>query len=157
VELPAVPGTDDVLLAGELEPAAGLIRPQILLDARDHLALTDRAAVVRAEVLVGQEPVALPEDAELERIDPQHAIAALRKLAELADHDLVHRFTPLPCSSLALRRHSLGARRYHICRSKKLISAARMIAQIAVTASVALTGSAPNGGSSCARSSAFAA
>src|SRR5262249_34957649 len=99
VELPAVPGTDDVLLAGEFEPAAGLVRPQFLLDARDHLALTDRAAVVRAEVLVGDEPIALPEDAELERIDPQHAIAALGKLAELAHHDLVHPVTP-PCCAV---------------------------------------------------------
>src|SRR5262249_12969663 len=46
VEFPAVPGADDVLLLGEAQAAAGLVRRQIFLDARDHLALADRAAVM---------------------------------------------------------------------------------------------------------------
>jgi hypothetical protein len=54
-------------------------------------------------------------------------------------------------------RQSRWPRRYHICRSKKLRSAARMIAQIAVTASVAFTGLSPKGASSWARSSDLAA
>ena len=86
------------LLLGEPQAAAGLVRRQLLLDARDHLALTDRAAVVRAKILVGHQAVALPEDSELEGVDAEHAIAALHELAELAHHDLVHRFTPLSCS-----------------------------------------------------------
>ena len=58
VELPAVPGADDVLALGEAQPTAGLIWRQLLLDARDDLALADRAAVVRAVVLVGEQAVA---------------------------------------------------------------------------------------------------
>ena len=67
---------------------------ELFLDPRDHLALTDRATVVRAVVLVGHQPVALPKDPELERVDPQHAVTALREVAELAHQDLVHRVTP---------------------------------------------------------------
>src|SRR5262245_49786094 len=148
VEFPAVPGTDDVALLGEPKAAAGLIRPQLFLDARDHLALTDRTAVMRAMILVGVETIALAKNPELERVDPQHAVAPFRELAELAHHDLVHRFTPV-----VLTAQSRSPQRYHICRSKKLRSAARMMAQIAVTASVALTGRSPNGASSRARSS----
>src|SRR5262249_48586532 len=52
VEFPAVPGTDDVALLGETQAAAGLVRRKLLLDARDHLALTDRTSVVRAMILI---------------------------------------------------------------------------------------------------------
>src|SRR5437016_1701673 len=62
VELPAMPGADDVLLLRKALSPAGLVRGKHLLDTRDHLALTDRAAVVRALVLVGHELVALAED-----------------------------------------------------------------------------------------------
>src|SRR5262249_9904977 len=96
VEFPAVPGADDVALLGETQGAAGLVRRKLLLDARNHLALTDRTAIVRTMILVRHKAVAFPENSKLERIDPQHAVAALRKLAELAHHDLVH--------SLHLRR-----------------------------------------------------
>src|SRR5262244_3598808 len=103
VEFPAVPGTDDVALLGETQAAAGLVRRKLLLDARDHLALTDGTAVVRAMILVGHQAVAFPKNSKLERVDPQHAVAALRELAELAHHDLVHRFTHvLLAPSLAL-------------------------------------------------------
>src|SRR3954470_14784714 len=94
VEFPAVPGTHDVALVGEPQAATGLIGRELLLHARDHLALAHRAAVVRAIILVGDDAVALPEHAEFEGIDPQHPVAAFGKLAELAHHDLVHRFTP---------------------------------------------------------------
>src|SRR5262249_38795051 len=143
VEFPAMPRGDDVLALGEAQAAAGLVRRQPLLDAGNHLALTDRPAVVRAVILVGDQPVALPEDAELERIDAQHAVTVLGEFAELAHHDLGHRFTPLHfrCSCPA---QSCWPRRYHICRSKKLRSAARMKAQIPVTASVPFTGRSPN-------------
>src|SRR5262249_50896415 len=52
VEFPAVPGTDDVALLGETQAAAGLVRRKLLLDARNHLALTDRTSVVRAMILI---------------------------------------------------------------------------------------------------------
>src|SRR3954454_8447350 len=94
VEFPAVPGTHDVALFGEPQAATGLIGPEFLLHARDHLALTHRAAVVRAIILVGNDAVALPEHAELEGIHAQHPVATFRELAELAHHDLVHRLTP---------------------------------------------------------------
>src|SRR5919204_1816560 len=93
VELPTVPGTDDVAPLGETKAAAGLVRRKLFLDARDHFSLTDRAAVVRAMILIGDEAVALAENSDLERVDPQHAIAPFHELAELAHHDLVHRFT----------------------------------------------------------------
>src|SRR5262245_300330 len=96
VEFPAVPGADDVLALGEAQPPAGLIRRKLFLDARDHLALADRTTVMRAEVLVGDQPVAFAENAELERVDAQHAVAAVCELAELTHQDFVHRFTPLP-------------------------------------------------------------
>src|SRR5262245_56689578 len=95
VEFPAVPGADDVLALGETQPAAALVGSQFLLDTRDDLALADRAAVVRAVILIGEQAVALAKDAELEVVHAQHAVTALRELAELAHHDLVHRFTPL--------------------------------------------------------------
>src|SRR5262249_40558438 len=113
---------------------------------RNDLALADRAAVVGTMVFVGEKPIPLPVNAELKVLDFEHAIVPILEFAQLADHDLVHCFT---CSC----RHSSRVRRYHICRSKKLRSAAGMIAQIAVTASVAFTGRSPNGGSSCWRSS----
>src|SRR5215471_14594880 len=105
VEFPAVPGADDVALLGETQAAAGLVRRQLFLDARDHLALTDRTAVVRAMILVGHQTVAFPKNSKLERVDPQHAITALRELAELAHHDLVHRFTyRRSCAVIRVRR-----------------------------------------------------
>src|SRR6516162_91325 len=93
VEFPAVPGADDVALLGETQAAAGLVRCKLLLDARDHLALTHRTAVVRAMILVGYQPVAFPKNSKLEGIDTQHAVAAIREFVERAHHDLVHRFT----------------------------------------------------------------
>src|SRR5262249_56565241 len=72
VEFPAVPGADDVALLGETQAAAGLVRCKLLLDARDHLALTDRTAVVGAMILVGDQPVAFAKNSQLEGIDPQH-------------------------------------------------------------------------------------
>src|SRR4029077_14188869 len=94
VEFPAVPGADDVALVGKPQAAAGLVGPQLLLDARDQLAPAHRTAVVRTIILVGDDAVALPEDAELEGVDPQHPVAAFRELAELTHHDFVHRFPP---------------------------------------------------------------
>src|SRR5262249_49305975 len=93
VEFPAVPRAHDVVLLGETQPAAGLVRRQLFLDARDHLALTHPPAVVRAVILVGDEVVAVAENSELEGVDPQHAVAPFRELAEFAHHDFVHRFT----------------------------------------------------------------
>src|SRR5262249_30329725 len=96
VEFPAVPRADDVVLLGGTQPAAGLVRRKLFLDARDHLALTDRTAVMGARILVGDEAVALPKNSDLERVHPQHAVAPFRELAELAHHDLVHGLTHLP-------------------------------------------------------------
>src|SRR5262249_36540609 len=93
VEFPAVPGADDVLLLGEAQAAAGLVRRQIFLDARDHLALADRAAVMGTIIFVREQPVALPENSELEALDPQHPVAAVGKVGQRADHNLAHRFT----------------------------------------------------------------
>src|SRR5262249_44269439 len=90
VEFPAMPRADDVTFFGETQPAAPLIRRELFLDPRDHLALTDRAAVVRAIVLVGDKAVAFAKDSELEAVDPQHAVATLGELTELAHHDLIH-------------------------------------------------------------------
>src|SRR5262245_33848637 len=105
VEFPAVPGADDVALLGETQAAAGLVRRKLLLDARDHLALTDRTAVVRAKILVGHHSVACPQKPKLRRPGPQHAVAALRELAELAHHELVHRFTyRRSCAVIRVRR-----------------------------------------------------
>ena len=70
VEFPAVPGTDDVALVGEPQAAAGLVGRQLLLDARDHLALAHRAAVVRTIILVGDDAVALPENRRTRRCRP---------------------------------------------------------------------------------------
>src|SRR5215468_10453345 len=134
VEFPAVPGTDDVALLGETQAAAGLVRRKLLLDARDHLALTDRTAVVRAMILIRHQ-----------------AVTSAKSLISPTMISFIASPTSFP------RRHSRSPRRYHICRSKKLRSAARMIAQIAVTASVAFTGCSPNGASSRARSSDLAA
>src|SRR5262245_30785247 len=98
IEFPAVPGTDDVALLGETKPAAGLVGRKLFLDARDHFSLTDRTAVVRAMILIGDEAIALAKNSEFERVDPQHAIAPFCELAELAHHDLVHRLTHVvPC------------------------------------------------------------
>src|SRR5262249_32813898 len=104
-ESPAVPRADDVVLLGETQPAAGLVRRKLFLDARDHLALTDRTAVMGAIILVGDEAVALPKNSDLERVHPQHAVAAFREHAELAHHDLVHR---LPLLVLIIRARRGG-------------------------------------------------
>src|SRR3977135_1912997 len=66
VEFPAVPGADDVALVGETQAAAGLVGPKLLLDARDHLALAHRAAVMRTAILVGADGVVLTENAHIE-------------------------------------------------------------------------------------------
>src|SRR5262245_13365702 len=93
VEFPAMPSADDVTFFGETQPAAPLIRRQLFLDPRDHLALTDRAAVVRASALVADQAVPFATAPALEAVDPQHAVATLGELTELAHHDLIHRFT----------------------------------------------------------------
>src|SRR5262249_2889658 len=103
-------------------------------------------------ILVGDKPVAVPENAELEIVHPQDPVTAISEFAQLPNQYLVHR------STLSLSHYpSLRSRRYHICRSKKLRPAARMMAQTAVRASVAFTGRSPKGGSSRWRSSHLAA
>src|SRR5262249_55035103 len=85
---------DDVALAREPQSAARLVRAQFLLDPRDHLALTNRAAIVWAMVFVGVKAIALAENAELEFFDAQHPIGTVGKVIELAHHHFVHRITP---------------------------------------------------------------
>src|SRR5262245_17653227 len=110
VEFPAMPRADDVTFFGETQPAAPLIRRELFLDPRDHLALTDRPAVVRAIVLVGDKAVAFAKDSELEAVDPQHAVATLRELTELAHHDLMHRFTYTYISFIPAKAGTQGPR-----------------------------------------------
>src|SRR5262249_48802469 len=80
VEFPAVPGTDDVALLGETQAAAGLVRRKLLLDARNHLALTDRTSVVRAMILIRHQAVPLPKNSKLERVHPHHPSPPLPQL-----------------------------------------------------------------------------
>src|SRR5262249_57455139 len=57
VEFPAMPRADDVTFFGETQPAAPLIRRELFLDPRDHLALTDHAALLRPILLLSHHPV----------------------------------------------------------------------------------------------------
>src|SRR5262245_50929164 len=73
VVLPAVPGTDDVDLAGrEAVADMPLLLVEHGLDLADQHALADRAAHVAADVLEGEVPAVPLEDEDLARADRDH-------------------------------------------------------------------------------------
>src|SRR5262245_38421394 len=75
IELEAVPRANDVLLRlREAHSEARLVRCDMLLDLGHDLALTDRAAHVRAVVLVGDEIAVEIEHCDLDAADLHHAM-----------------------------------------------------------------------------------
>ena len=129
VVLEPVPRTDDLRRGAEAQPEALAVFPEHFLDLAKDFSLADRAAGVRAAVLPGVDLVALPEHAELERSDLEHAVIAVGDLRELAHQHFIHR---------AVSENSGSGRRYHIATSNGFRSAARISSQIASTASVAV-------------------
>src|SRR5271166_374889 len=59
--------------------------------------------MVRATVLVGDEPFAEPEDADFELADSDDAIVAIGQFAAGPDHDLTHYLSPVTAGSLGAR------------------------------------------------------
>ena len=84
-----------------------------------------------ASVLIRDEPLAKPENADLKLADCDDAIVAIGQIAAVTDHDLGHH---------VLSFHSLvTGRSNHIAISNKFNSAARIIAQAITAVSVAVT------------------
>ena len=105
--------------------------------------------MMRASVLVGDEPFAQPEDADLQFAHCNDAVVAIGQFAAAADHDLSH--------SLRSNHGRLTGRPNHIAISNGFSSAARIIAQTATAVSVAVTSSGLERCDSPSAASAFAA
>src|ERR1700727_2240317 len=78
IEFIPMPGTHHMPVLGESQAAAGLVRHYDLLDSIEQPALTDRPAMMRAAIFIGDEPVAKPEDANFQLTDCNDAIVAIR-------------------------------------------------------------------------------
>src|SRR5579863_4555371 len=86
-----MPRADDVARFAEAQPGAFLVGGDDFLDLVEDLALADRAAGMRAGILVGQHLAAGAEDADFEFVDGEDPIVAVRNVGELADRDFIHR------------------------------------------------------------------
>src|SRR5579862_1979270 len=101
VELVAVPWANDVALLAEAQPRALLVGGDDFLDLMKDLALTDRAAGMRADVFVGQHFAAGAEDAHFELLDRKDPIIAIGDICQLAHCDFVHCTSPSAIQSPA--------------------------------------------------------
>src|SRR5712691_3210119 len=90
IELEAVPGTDEVALLGEAQAGALLVGGERLLDLVEDLPLAHRAAGMRADVLVGDDPVAEAKDADLDVVDREDAIVPVLELGQCRDRYVIH-------------------------------------------------------------------
>ena len=90
IEFIAVPRADDVPLLAETQPRALFVGGNQLFDLIENLALADRAAGVRAHILIGHHPIAETENTHFHRIERKDAIIAFGEVCELGDRDFVH-------------------------------------------------------------------
>ena len=65
-----------------------------LLDLMEDLALADRAAGMRTDVLVGQHLAAGAENADLDLVQDENPVVAVGDIGQLAHRDFVHRLSP---------------------------------------------------------------
>src|SRR5262249_18390634 len=130
------------------QAAARLVGRDHLLDPVEDLSLAHRAAVVRAVVVITDDPRALAKDADLQTVDTEHAAFSVGKLVDIAEFD--H-----GASSVAYMPGPV--RRNHIAMSSRSRSAALTIAHAATRASVAVTASCSNTGRFWPASSTLAA
>src|SRR5271154_5890067 len=66
IEFVAVPRADDVALLAEAQPGALLVGGDDFLDLMENLALADRAAGMRTDILISQHFAAGPENADFD-------------------------------------------------------------------------------------------
>src|ERR1051326_2302169 len=83
IEFVAVPWADDVARFAEAQAGALLVGCDHFLDLVKDLALADRAAGMRADVLVGQDLAAGAEEADFESFAREYAIIAVRDVVAL--------------------------------------------------------------------------
>src|SRR5271154_3331528 len=91
VEFVAVPRAYDVALFAEAEPRALLVRRDYFLDLIENLALADRAASVRTDILIGQHLAAGAENADFERFKRENPVIPICDIGQLANRDFFHR------------------------------------------------------------------
>ena len=100
IVLVAVPRADDVARLAEAQAGALLVGGDDFLDLVEDLALANRAAGMRAHVLVGEHLAAVAEDADFELIHRENPIIAVGDIAQLAYCDFLHltlqRFHSIP-------------------------------------------------------------
>ncbi len=76
IEFVAVPRTDNIPLLAEAQARALFVGGDQLFDLIENLALTDRAAGMRAHILIRHHPIAEAEDANFQSIEREDAIAS---------------------------------------------------------------------------------
>lgn len=91
VELPAMPGADQMRRAGDVVDAqATPLRIEPFLDARHQAALADRPALVGAFVAVGQDGAIDPKQADLDFADGDDFASAFGDVFLTRHPDLPH-------------------------------------------------------------------
>src|SRR5262249_35461634 len=133
---------------------ARLVIADQLLHAADDLALADRAAHVRADVLVGRELAVAAEHADRGAFDLHDLAARIGEHGCLADGDALHASSP---RRLFAQPQVRSPRRYHMARSNRLMSAVRSSSLTTSTISVGVILSAATGAGHCPSASALAA
>jgi hypothetical protein len=73
------------------EARALLVWRDYFLDLIENLALADRAAGMRTDILIGQHLAADAENADFERFERENPIIPVCDIAQLANRDFFHR------------------------------------------------------------------
>src|ERR1700688_4242113 len=121
IEFVAVPRADDVALFAEAQPRALLVGREHFLDLIEDLALANRPAGMRTDVLVGQHFAAGAEDADFKLFHRENPIIAIGDIGQLAYRDFVHPtlqpFTRFPAGDETRSpRRTCSGRRRGSCR-----------------------------------------
>src|SRR5271167_1716095 len=91
VEFVAVPRAYDVALFAVAEPRPLFVWRDYFLDLIENLALADRAAGMRTDILIGQHLAADAENADFERFERENPTIPVCDIGQLANRDFFHR------------------------------------------------------------------
>src|ERR1700720_3677021 len=90
IEFIAMPRANNVTLLAEPQAGTFLVRRDHFLDVVEDLALTDRPAGVRANVLIGKHLTASAKDADLELVDSEDSVIAIGDVSQFANFHFLH-------------------------------------------------------------------
>jgi hypothetical protein len=85
IEFIAVPRADDVALFAEAQAGAFLFRCYYFLDLVENLALADRAAGMRTDILIGEHVAAGAKDPDLDVVEGEYPVIAIGNVSQLGN------------------------------------------------------------------------